>query len=225
MAVTAKGFPYPVAADGRPHIDQAIAALAARVEAVLAILSDAEIAALAGVDLWNGRLAIQSNTGSTRLWRGLYEYDGSAWRSLVSLGPMAAFTPAVTAVTTAPSLGTSTPKRGAYVTMGGLCIGNATVQQGLSGPWSAGSGTWLVSLPIAAAYATNNKAIGSGQWNRGTAPYSSAIASCELVLVDSTHAKLVWTNGTGDLGSASVPFNTASATGLLSYSFAYRVAA
>jgi hypothetical protein len=30
MAITAKGFPYPVSADGRPHIDQALAALADR---------------------------------------------------------------------------------------------------------------------------------------------------------------------------------------------------
>lgn len=225
MALTAKGFPYPVSGDGRPHIDQSIAALAARVDAILSTLSDAEIGLLSlGPDLFDGRYLLQSNVGAVRKWRGLYEWDGSAWRSLIAMGAQASFTPVLTATTTAPNMGTTSSVRGAYVVMGGLCIGRGAIQQGGTGS-NVGAGTWLMSLPVAAAYATNRQAVGKGLWYRASAPYSSAIFHGTLKLDDATHVRLTGTNGSSDLGSGTVPFNGVGGLGELNYKFAYRVAA
>src|SRR5262249_27668417 len=77
---TTKNLPYPTSGDGRPHIDQALANLAAKIDLILPTLTDAQIGLLAGADLYDGEFEFQSNAGAgARKWRGLYGRDGSGF--------------------------------------------------------------------------------------------------------------------------------------------------
>jgi hypothetical protein len=223
MAATAKGFPYPVSGDGRPHIDQAIEALAARVEAVLSILSDAELALLAGVDLWDGRLAMQSNAGSVRKWRGLYEYRTSpaGWKPLVPVGALATFTPAITRATTNPTLGTGPTQAGRYSQLGGLIIGRGSIQYG-SGS-TAGTGTVFLSLPVAAATA-QLPVIGRATYFGGiVGTPNTTVAALELVT--STTAKMPGGSSPGSAGGdADALSYNAAVPPLFTYTFRYKAA-
>lgn len=56
------------------------------------------------------------------------------------------YTPALTAVTTNPSLGTGSTASGIYTILGNLVVGSATIIWGTSG--TAGSGNYRVTIPI-----------------------------------------------------------------------------
>lgn len=223
MAATAKGFPYPVTNDGRPHIDQALAALAARVEAVLAIATDAELALLAGADLWDGRLMMQSNAGAVRKWRGLYEYRTSlsAWQPLVPVGALASFTPTVTAAGGNPNLGTGPTQLGWYAQLGGLIIGRAFIQYGTSS--TSGTGVKSVNLPVAAA-TSQLPAIGGFFYFGGIVGTPNTTVG-ELELATSTTAKLVGGSSPGSAGGDAdgLSYN-AAVPPIFTYNFRYKAA-
>jgi hypothetical protein len=63
--------------------------------------------------------------------------------------PWTTFTPALTAVTTNPTLGTGSVQNGRYVQAGKLIRGHGFIRFGTAGT-AAGSGTYSVSLPVAA---------------------------------------------------------------------------
>jgi hypothetical protein len=73
-ATTAKGYPYPVAGDNN-NVPADIQALATYVDARPGVspLTTAQRDALAGVDLWNGRVIWNTTTGQ------LERYNGATW--------------------------------------------------------------------------------------------------------------------------------------------------
>lgn len=222
MGTTTKGFVVPTD-PVRPHIDIALKDLAESIDAIFASMSDAELTAVAGAGLWDGRFAFQTDVGAVRKWRGLYEYvaAAAAWKSLVPVGAFSTFTPALTATSVNPTLGT--PAQGPfgwYAQFGAQIIGRGYIEFGATG--TAGTGTWLVSLPVAHAY-TPLHTIGKGGWNRRTATISYYTG--ELELVDSTHAKIVGNASAGsagaDLASTTISFSATNAP-YLYYTFRYR---
>jgi hypothetical protein len=224
MPTTAKGFPVPVD-PVRPHIDLALADLAARIEQVLSTATDAELALLAGVDLWDGRYLMQTDVGAVRKWRGLYEYQttGAFWRPMIPLSALTTFTPVLTATGTDPNLGVGATARGWYGRLGRLVIGRGSLQQGGASGYSVGSGTWLVSLPVAHDYTGQTRPLGRAFWNRNTVAVAGNVFAGVLIAQTATTAKITGTSSTGDLGSINVPFNTVpTPTGFLSYNFMYR---
>lgn len=80
MGTTAKGFYYPDLTDP-PDGPAQIALLAAGVDAMpgIALKTYAEINALTGAALWEGRLVYQTNTGPNRPNQGIYEWNGLYW--------------------------------------------------------------------------------------------------------------------------------------------------
>lgn len=73
------------------------------------------------------------------------------------------FSPALTASTTNPTLGTGALQEGNWTRNGELCIGRAYIQFGTAGV-AAGSGTYFVSAPVQIADTGMLKVIvGSGQ--------------------------------------------------------------
>lgn len=81
MGTTTKGAPYPNLTDA-PNGPAALQALAQWVNdrPGISTFTYAQINALAGADLWIGRVVWQSDTGSARPLPGAYEYDGADWR-------------------------------------------------------------------------------------------------------------------------------------------------
>lgn len=204
MATTTKGFPYPVAGDGRPHIDQDIAALATTIDEFLMGLSDAEIALLAGAGLFAGRNVLQTSTGSTRKQRGLYAYDGAAYQPAAPFGSPIGYTPTLTVISgTDPVLGATGSVLGEYLRWGRLVIGRAEITQDGAGA-TIGSGTYQVLLPLAAATQPNRVI---GRWTYGRAGSPPKTWGGPARLVDATHVELSMT-GTG--GGAAI--NLASTT-------------
>lgn len=113
---------------------------------------------------------------------------GDAWTT---------YTPALTATTTNPTLGTGSSAEGRYVSAGKLIIVHYRIAFGTSGT-AAGSGTYLISLPVAPSTAWTNRHIGSGM-----AFDSSANAMMPLVVrVNGTASTVVmqfpatWPGGT-----------------------------
>lgn len=231
MATTAKGFPYPVTGDGRPHIDQAMALLAARVEAVLAALTDAEITALAGVDLWDGRLAYQTNTGAARLWKGLYEYQSGlpGWEPIAPSALSTPYTPVMTVPGgTAPNVGTDGNIAGFYWQFGDLIFGRLRFLWGTAANGATvGSGaSWNVTLPIAAgASAVAGTVLGMWRSFRSAVEVGSPDARWGAIrIVDSTHVK--FTSDIRALASADAEGPNSHAVGqsnsILGGNFRYR---
>lgn len=71
------------------------------------------------------------------------------------------YTPALTAVTTNPTLGSGSSVAGDYVQIGKLVIAWVRIQFGTSGT-NAGSGTYRVSTPVVMSTAQANRRVGSG---------------------------------------------------------------
>jgi hypothetical protein len=221
MATTAKGFPYPVAADGRPHIDQDIAALATVIDQLFGGFSDAEIGLLAGAGLFTGRTVFQTNAGSVRKQRGLYRYD-------TSFGPIAAFgtptgyTPTLTVISgTDPTLNGGAVI-GSYLQWGSLIIGRGSITIANGG--TLGTGTYQVLLPVAVANQPN-RVIGRWDLGTGTSPPHSWFG--DLRVIDATHAELTMagTGGGAAINLASTTTNMAIGTlgTTLLYAFRYLV--
>jgi hypothetical protein len=209
MATTTKGFPYPVAGDGRPHIDQDIAALASTIDEFLMGLTDAEIALLAGAGLFAGRNVLQTSTGTTRKQRGLYAYDGAAYQPAAPFGSPIGYTPTLTVISgTDPVLGSTGTVLGEYLRWGRLVIGRAEIVQNGTGVTN-GSGTFQILLPLAAA-TQPNRIIGRWVFSRGGSPPKTWGGA--LRLVDATHAELSLTGSGGgaaiNLGSATSGMGT-----------------
>lgn len=72
-----------------------------------------------------------------------------------------AYTPALTASTTSPTLGTASAAIGKYTQIGKLVFGYATVTFGTSGT-AAGSGTYFISVPTVSVNPSNT-VVGTGR--------------------------------------------------------------
>lgn len=212
MAVTAKNLPYPVAADGRPHIDQAIAALGVKIDDILLSLTETERLALAGADLWDGKLVIQSTTGAGP--KGLYEQKTSTWRSMIPIGPRIAYTPALTATTTNPTLGSTGSTDGWYMEMGELCIGRATATFAGTGA-AIGTGQYRFSLPLAYSGA-GTPVIGTWMASHNGSPpinYTADGGAAGLQIVTSTTVKMLFNDSVGEFGAATLNWGIGSPVG------------
>lgn len=91
------------------------------------------------------------------------KYNGSAWEYVSSSRTL--FTPTLTASSINPTMGTGNVRFGWWCYMPGACVAyNFFVKFGASGS-AAGTGTYAISLPVAAAspYASGHCAVGSAQ--------------------------------------------------------------
>lgn len=79
-----------------------------------------------------------------------YQYDGASWVERGILVGWGSYTPALTATTTSPTLGTGSAQVGHYHRDGRTIYGAARITFGNAGA-AAGSGNYKFSLPVAAA--------------------------------------------------------------------------
>jgi hypothetical protein len=160
---TPKGFPYPAGTPDDNANQDSILALANRLDTILSARTAAQITALSGADLWNGRLQRQTDsTGTTtRQQTGLYVYEG-AWKPLVGDGHGGtANTPTLTATTTNPTLGTSPTNEWDWWMLGPFLVGSITIIWGTGAP-TPGSGTYEITLPVAPASISTNAGVPLG---------------------------------------------------------------
>jgi hypothetical protein len=174
-------------------------------------MADSKISALAAVtDLLDTDEFVLARAGATK------KMDGVDLKAGV-LGAWQAYTPALTADTTNPTLGTGSEVTGRYVQLGKLVIGEARIIFGTSGA-AAGSGAYRVSLPVSP---TNNGDAPAGIVNgrdNSVPVYQVAVA-----LVDSANQWLIL-RGHGVLGwGAAIPW-TWAASDWIKVVFAYEAA-
>lgn len=219
MATTTRGLPYPVTGDGRPHIDLAIKALADAVKVWEAPMTDAQIGALAGADLWDGRLVFQTDVGTVRKWRGLYMYlsGAAAWRCVCPISGGATWTPSVSAASGGLNLGSTGSVEGYYFEVGDIITARATFKWAGTGI-SAGTGLWTFTLPANAAL--TDRPIGRGLHKRNVTPINTSKFVGSVELTSATGAKV--TGDSGDLSSTTAPMTTSPNTNSTYLSIVYR---
>lgn len=118
-----------------------------------------------------------------------------AYDELVALaGARTTYTPALTAATTNPTLGSGSTTSGRYIQVGKFVVGEFLVRFGTSGT-AAGSGNYYVSLPVAALVSGLSNPVGFSNTLQGT-----GWGDQKLYLQTSTTAQFVyaatWPNGT-----------------------------
>lgn len=109
-------------------------------------------ARLPGSGNQKGQRAIALDTGAEHRW------TGTTWRAE---GVTSDFTPTLTAVTTNPTLGTGAITTGRWVERDGWVTYQYRIRFGTSGV-AAGSGTYLISLPVPPSTAWANRSVGTG---------------------------------------------------------------
>lgn len=144
-----KGLPIPFGSDGN-NVPADLLAFAQRLDDILSPHTYAQISAMGGVDLWDGRVMFQSDTGVLRPWIGLYCYRQSlgSWEALIPVGAPAAYSPLWTNSISPPTFG-GTVSQGRYARFGSFIMGDFIAQLPVSG-YSAGAGTMLAPLPVPA---------------------------------------------------------------------------
>lgn len=149
---TTRGIPYPFGFEGN-NVPVDLLALAARLDAMLSPRTYAEIGALGGVDLWDGRLLTQSDTGVLRPWAGMYAYKAAttSWQAVV---PRAStpFTPTLKFAGVAATMGTAAESVGQVSRFGSLILARFVIFTGTAGFSAPGSTVWTIDLPGAQPY-------------------------------------------------------------------------
>jgi hypothetical protein len=130
---------------------------------------------------------------------------GVTWRTLVLGTGMQSYTPALTAVTTNPVLGTGSSQVGGWQQGNAWVTGYGEIVAGSSG-FTAGSGTYRVSLPVAmpAGASSAGRVVGEGLFFDATGNFYHVI----LVATSTTTASLVL-DGAGALSNVApvIPAN------------------
>jgi hypothetical protein len=107
----------------------------------------------------------------------LVSYDGSTWVQFAQLGAWSTYTPALTAASSNPTLGSGSSATGSYVRIGRTIIGRCRLAFGTSGT-AAGSGAYRVSLPVTPVTpAAVSAIVGSGSV-RDASSGNSYVISC-----------------------------------------------
>jgi len=132
-------------------------------------------------------------------------------------GAYTAFTPALQASTTNPSLGTGADRVGRFVQIGEFVQGWASITFGPSGV-SAGSGTYRVTLPVAASSTSRVRVVGEGRIIDSSAGTSQLVA----VEIPASQTAYVELRLPADVTNA-VPW-TWAANDVISVAFAYEAA-
>ena len=132
---------------------------------------------------------------------------GAAWET---------YTPALTALTTNPTLGTGSSVSGRYGQVNKIVCGQGQINFGTAGV-AAGSGYYYVSLPITAQ--STGKVIGQFQF------YDSSTLAVYLgtLISDTTTRSLMYYGNPSSTASDSAPF-TWAANDFIRYTFQYEAA-
>lgn len=150
---TGKGLPFPFGTDGN-NVPVDTLALATRIDDVFSPRTYAQIAAFSGVELWDGRLITQSDTGTDRPWAGMYSYKASAgiWQSLVPRASTSWDTDLQFAGSGSPTWGTGSIRVGRYARFGSQILGQFVIYTGSPGFSTPGSQVASIALPPDAPY-------------------------------------------------------------------------
>lgn len=145
--------------------------------------------------------------------------DGTTWRAVPLTNGLTAYTPALTAQTTNPTLGTGSSASGTYDQAAGWVKGELDIVFGTSGV-NAGAGVYEVSLPVAASSgdATTAKVIGYGVFI-DVSPLTTYVVV--LRLQTTTTARFLYSGGSTGL-SNSAPV-TPAVSDRLHCAFGYQV--
>lgn len=156
-APTQKGIPVPFGFEGN-NVPHDLLLFAQRLDDIMSPHTYAEISALGGTDLWDGRLLYQSDSGALRPWAGLYAYKGStaSWQAVIPRGS-AAWTPTFKLGGVAPTMPNSPEQTGRYVRLGSLVLGQFVVFTGTSGFSGLGSANMTIDLPPAAPFTSSTQ--------------------------------------------------------------------
>lgn len=100
-------------------------------------------------DPYEGQPIFETDTDSLKL------HDGSAWEHGLTIGAWTSYTPTLTATITPPTLGTAAVQTGRYMKVGRTILGRVFIRFGTAGV-AAGSGNYIVSLPVAARSAAGS---------------------------------------------------------------------
>lgn len=139
-------------------------------------------------------------------------------------GDVQSYTPALTAVTTNPTLGSGSVQSGWYIQIGKLVVGQARIVFGTSGV-VAGSGNYRISLPVAMALTDRALALTSARLVDAS---TGNVCSPTILMPPSTttvemHMPATWTSGAVSIIAHNVPW-TWAASDELTVGFAYRAA-
>lgn len=177
---------------------------------------------------------VAASSDITDPYRGQLAYDrvldkfiarnqSDAWQDVVALGAWQTYTPTLTATTTNPTLGTGAIQTGRYTRMGRTIMGRVFIQFGSGGGAAAGSGNYIVSLPVAA----RSSAADTIQTIGGGAVFDNDVSAYYLIEVHTPTAGGTTTNlavETATLVTNSSPF-TWAASDFISFDFMYEAAA
>lgn len=134
-----------------------------------------------------------------------------------AFGAFGSYTPALTASTTSPTLGTGSTASGAYMQSQKWVTGRATIQFGTSGT-AAGTGTYYVSLPVNAA--STNTIMGKGSiFDSSAADHRPVI----VVYQSATTALLRYSGTTTYVAANNAPW-TWAASDYIQIEFEYEAA-
>jgi hypothetical protein len=159
---SAAAFPIPFGADGN-NVPHDLALFAQHLEDTFAARTYAQITALSGAELWDGRIVYQSDAGTDRPFVGFYVYRPatSSWEPLLTMGTPPAWASPPTYTGTGGDLGAYTYSS-RVARFGPLVVGRGSIVLPASG-FTRGSGTLLFTLPYPVA-STGSPLIGWMQY-------------------------------------------------------------
>jgi hypothetical protein len=149
------GLPIPFGFDGN-NVPADLLAFAQRLDDIFSPHTYAEMSALGGSDLWDGRVMYQSDSGALRPFAGLYAYKGAtaSWQILVPRGSTP-WTPTMKLGGAVPTMGTGAEQTGRYSRFGSLIIGQFVIFLG-TGFSGASSAMLTIDLPPAAPFVSTS---------------------------------------------------------------------
>ena len=152
--------------------------------------------------------------GSNDSSEGIYSWNGTKWVAVAKTHSVSAYTPALTASATSPTLGSGSAAYGTYVKLGNWITGTGVVAFGSSGT-AAGSGDYFITVP-------ENLASGTFCGGHGYAYDVSATAWRTFVLEAAGTNKFYMNMGSsGRITSGTFPW---AAYDQMQINFSYQVA-
>lgn len=138
-------------------------------------------------------------------------YDGTNWTEFLSLGAWTAYTPALTAATTDPTLGTGSAQVGKYRRIGSLVTVQGKITFGTSGA-AAGAGAYRIGLPFTLLSTTGNSPVGSALItdNSGAVSAWVALTASGSTLYAVMRYPLTWPTGTLTVVGSAAPWTWAN---------------
>lgn len=175
----------------------------------LSLTSIADGAQIIASDHRNNYAAIQAAVNALIAFYGggsvgdLLKYDGTDWAP--ESYAWTSFTPALTASTTSPTLGTGSADSGKYVQLGKIVVCSLAITFGTSGV-AAGSGTYRITLPV------NASAGFVGLWAGQGLGYDSSAGTSHQIQAAVNNASYIelWDMSANSYVTASAPWTWAA---------------